>query len=411
MRILYLTFYFEPDLSAGAFRNTALATELARQLALDGHVHVIAAQPNRYRSFSPPAPAHEQRGNLTIDRVAVPTHRSGWFDQIGSFGVYYRAAMKLAKRQPYDLIFASSSRLFTGLLGSRLSRRLGVPLVLDVRDLFRETILEMVSPPFRWLLGPVLRVAETYTFGQAHHINLVSEGFRGYFGRFGQASYSYFTNGIDDEFLDFPAGTPALTDPGPSAQPKTILYAGNIGAGQDLHRLIPEAARLLGDAYRFVIIGDGGTLTDLKMAVHRAGVNNVDIRSPVHRQMLPDAYRRADYLLLHLADLNAMKRVLPSKLFEYGATEKPILAGVAGYPAQFIRQHLTNVILFDPTDAISLTTQLRQTPYQTQARPDFIQRFNRQRIIGAMASRIRAVLDTEPVDAIQVPARQSGPGV
>jgi len=407
MRILYLTFYFEPDLSAGAFRNTALATELARQLAPDGQVHVIAAQPNRYRSFSPPAPAHEQHGNLTIDRVAVPAHRSGRFDQIGSFWVYYRAVMNLAKRQPYDLIFASSSRLFTGLLGSRLSRRMGVPLVLDVRDLFRETILEMISPPFRWLLGPVLRIAETYTFGQAHHINLVSEGFRGYFGRFGQASYSYFTNGIDDEFLDVSPGPPDLANP---AQPKTILYAGNIGAGQDLHRLIPEAARLLGNAYRFVIIGDGGTLANLKTAVCKAGVTNVDIRPPVHRQRLPDAYRQADYLLVHLTDLDAMKRVIPSKLFEYGATDKPILAGVAGYPAQFIRQHLTNVILFDPTDAAGMTTQLRQTPYQTQTRPDFVRRFNRQHIIGAMASRIRALLDTEPVDTGQVPARQSGQG-
>ena len=144
MKILYLTFYFEPDLCAGSFRNTSLVAELARQLGPDDSVHVVTTQPNRYQSFKQMAPNHEERGNVLIDRVAVPTHTSGIKDKIRSFISYYRAARQLTKNKQYDLVVASSSRLFTAFLGAQFARRHHTPLFLDIRDLFRETILEML---------------------------------------------------------------------------------------------------------------------------------------------------------------------------------------------------------------------------------------------------------------------------
>jgi hypothetical protein len=96
----------------------------------------------------------------------------------------------------------------------------------------------------------------------------------------------------------------------------------------------------------------------------------------------------ADYLFVNLNDLDAFKRVLPSKLFDYGATDKPILAGVAGYAAQFIRQHISNCIVFDPGDADSLVTQLHKTPYRISFRPDFVAQFQRKAIMQAMARQI-----------------------
>lgn len=44
------------------------------------------------------------------------------------------------------------------------------------------------------------RMIERYTFSKASHINLVSEGFKDYFSKYKQPSYSYYTNGIDDVF-------------------------------------------------------------------------------------------------------------------------------------------------------------------------------------------------------------------
>ena len=405
MKILYLTFYFEPDLGAGSFRNTPLVAELARQLGADGSVHVVTTQPNRYQSFNPTAPDYEERGNVLIDRVAVPTHVSGLIDQIWSFITYYRAARRLTKNHKYDLVMASSSRLFTAFLGARLARKHRVRLFLDIRDLFRETILEMFQKYsggqlVRFGLGPILWFAERYTFGYATHINLVSEGFRSYFSRFGQATYSAFTNGIDDEFLVIGLSKSPVDEP----SVRTILYAGNIGEGQGLHKIIPQAARHLGDGYRFVVIGDGGAKRKLEKAIRNQGVATVELRPPVSRNELVDAYQTADYLFVHLNDLDAFKRVLPSKLFEYGATDKPIVVGVAGYAAQFVRAHLPNSIVFAPGDMSDLVEQLRTTPYRTQPRPQFVAQFQRRIIVQAMARQIRQIRQTLAVALeIQVP--------
>jgi hypothetical protein len=278
MKLLYLTFYFEPDLGPGAFRNTALVNELCRQLPEGSHIHVITTLPNRYQSYQPLAPDCEERLNghcrVTLERVAVPTHASGQLDQIQAFISYFRAVHQLTKNKEYDLVFASSSRLFTAFLSAKLARSRQIPLFLDIRDLFREAILDVHKKRWNlWLavravLNPVLRTVEHYTFRSANHINLVSEGFRSYFNAYSQATYSYFTNGIDDGFLDVPA-----TVEGPLKKSamaaiysgkqesitldselerdsalgtiKTILYAGNIGDGQGLHKIIPQAARQL----------------------------------------------------------------------------------------------------------------------------------------------------------------------
>ena len=117
MKILYLTFYFEPDLCAGSFRNTPLAYELNRKLKEGDEVHVITTMPNRYKSFKEDALEVEQRDKLFIQRIPIPDHQSGFLDQINSFKTFFFNALKLTKGDHYDLVFASSSRLFTAFLG------------------------------------------------------------------------------------------------------------------------------------------------------------------------------------------------------------------------------------------------------------------------------------------------------
>ncbi len=388
MTILYLTYFFDPDLSAGSFRNTPFVDELARQLTPADTIHVITTQPNRYPSFSMSGPAQEDRSpvdgaQVWVERVSVPAHGGGMASQIRSFMTYFQAVHQLTHDHQYDRVMASSSRLFTAFLGAQIARRQYSTLSLDIRDLFRESILDVLTNRLlKRILDPVLSATERYTFSRAQHINLVSMGFRPYFKQYTQADYSFFTNGIDNEFLDAFHPTPDSQQPNPF---RTILYAGNIGEGQGLHTIIPQAARLLGTSYRFVVIGDGGARHKLETALAAEGVTNVEVHPPVSRHELLDAYAQADYLFVHLNDLDAFKRVLPSKLFEYGATDKPILAGISGYAAQFVRSHLDNTLLFAPGNAIDLVRLINQTPYYRQTRPRFVQQFQRRTIMADMA--------------------------
>ena len=50
-KILYLSFYFEPDVTAGSFRNTSLVKELAKQAEGKAEVFLLTTKPNRYSTF------------------------------------------------------------------------------------------------------------------------------------------------------------------------------------------------------------------------------------------------------------------------------------------------------------------------------------------------------------------------
>ena len=238
MKILFLTFYFQPDLSAGSFRNTALIEALRQQLPKGSRVHVMTTLPNRYSSFAADAPLYEEEEDLTIDRVAL-LHQSGMVDQSRAFCAFALEVMKLTWDQEYDLVYASSSRLMTAVLGAIIARKKCVPLYLDIRDIFVDTIGEILTKKLSLPLKPVFSIIEKWTFRQAAKINLVSEGFDEYFkSRYPAAKFSHFPNGIDEEFLNLKFKQ--ANDSNPNLL--NILYAGNIGDGQGLHLVLPKLA-------------------------------------------------------------------------------------------------------------------------------------------------------------------------
>ena len=386
-KILYLSFYFEPDLCAGSFRNTPLAKEFAAQLNGKAQVDLITTLPNRYNSFQADAPAYEERENLIIHRVKIPPHKSGFVDQMKSFQSYFSQTRRLVKGKKYDLVFASSSRLFTAYLGYSIAKKQQIPLYLDIRDIFTDTLEDVLkSAAIRTVALPVLRNIEKRTFSGAAHINLISEGFKGYFSQYEKPTYSSFPNGIDPQFLDLPPSVD--TKP----QVRTILYAGNIGEGQGLHKIVPQVAAKLGNEYKFVIVGDGGAKQKLVDRIAEANLQNVELRKPMQRAELLKFYGEADFLFIHLNDYNAFEKVLPSKVFELAAYDKPLIAGVAGYAAHFIEQFVSNKILFNPCDVDNMVHQLKAYTYRNEERRGFIERFKREAINKKLAESIISYL-------------------
>lgn len=385
MKILFLTFYFEPDLCAGSFRNTSLFKALILQLKSTDTIDVITTHPNRYDSYKVKAENLEKRGeNVKINRIRIPNHNSGLMGQIKSFKVFYSEALKIAKQEKYDLVYASSSRLFTAFLGSKLARKNKAKLYLDIRDIFRESVVEIFKNPIvKTGLDLFLRPIENYTFKRANHINLVSKGFKSYFLKYTECSYTYFTNGIDAVFLE-----PKPNIVKKEIKVRTILYAGNIGEGQGLHIILPKVAKEFTSQFQFIIYGDGGAKQKLVTAIEEESIKNIEIRNPIDRKLLIEEYQKADFLFLHLNKYKAFERVLPSKLFEYGAFDKPIIAGVGGYAAEFLKEYMTNTVLFAPGDTATFIDAINKYEYTIGLRESFIKKFSRKSINAVMAKSI-----------------------
>ena len=394
MKILVLSFYYAPDLSAGSFRTTALIDALMKLRQTGLEVDVLTTSPNRYGSFDSDAPESEQYEGLTIRRIALPRHTSDVAGQARAFGVFARGVLAELRGRRYDLVFGTSSRLMTAALAAVAARRCGARLYLDVRDIFTDTIGDVFPSSYSWALKSVFQHLEGWTVRSADKVNLVSKGFRDYFAaRYPEVPLGFVSNGIDPEFLasadaeDTARAVPA----GHYAGPIRVVYAGNIGEGQGLHVVLPGIARRLAGRATFRIIGDGGRRAQLESALAQAGCDNVDLVAPVPRIRLIEEYRSADVLFLHLNDYDAFRKVLPSKLFEYAALGKPVWAGVAGYAADFIHEEIENAAVFAPCDAAAAvesfdTLRLLHTP-----RRAFVARYRREKLMEDLVRDVLAV--------------------
>lgn len=391
MKILVLTFYFKPDLCAGSFRTTPLVEELRKRMPEGSSIDVVTTLPNRYSSYTSDAAEVEHHPGLSIYRIALLDHKSGMIDQSRIFLTFFREALRLVEDRDYDLVFATSSRLMTAVLGAWIARRKKARLYLDIRDIFVDTIKDVLPRRISWILKPVFSVLEKWAVRRADTVNLVSAGFSDYFmTRYPHQRFSFFTNGIDDEFL---GGAPDRGSLSKKVADGTlsVLYAGNLGEGQGLHAIVPALAKRMESRVNFKIIGDGGRKPALEAALSKIGVGNVEMIPPMKREQLLKAYGEADVLFLHLNDYDAFKKVLPSKIFEYAALGKPMWAGVSGYAAEFIKSEVPNAAVFHPCDVDDAVRSFAELTIQDAPRAVFVAKYARANICGELAENILSV--------------------
>jgi glycosyltransferase involved in cell wall biosynthesis len=388
VRVLVVSFYYPPDLSAGSFRTAALVSALRARAPADTQIDVITTLPNRYQAYLKEAPELEVSEGLEIRRIRLPVHRSDMIGQSRAFLTYARQALSSVADRRYDLVLATSSRLMSGTLGAWIARRKRTLLYLDIRDIFVDAIKDVLPRPLAWPVRALFSGIESWTMRRADRINLVSRGFEGYFRtRYPDRSLAWFSNGIDEEFV---AAAPRAAARPAGGGEAVILYAGNIGEGQGLHEILPRLSLALRGRARFIVIGDGGRRAALERAL--AGTDNVELRAPVPRPALIRAYGAADILFLHLGTQHAFEKVLPSKIFEYAALGKPVLAGVAGYAAQFIREEVVNSAVFPPGHVAEAVQGFESLQLADQPRPQFVAKYARTNIARAMADDVCALL-------------------
>jgi glycosyltransferase involved in cell wall biosynthesis len=395
LKIVFFTFYYPPDLCAGSFRAKALVEALSKKLSISNELHIITTHPNRYASHKVAAKDIELNGNVTIHRMKVPSHQSGMLSQARAFSAYSIAAYKLCKQINPNFLIGTTSRLMTGVLTGVAAFRLKSRYFIDLRDIFSETISDLFSRKSK-ILGGVLKFVfsflEKRLFNGATGVNVVSEGFPEYFSKEGidVSNWTFFPNGIDREFRDFQP-----VEKNKPRKIKTILYAGNIGSGQGLENILPAVAEKLESDYHFLVIGDGGMRATLEKSIKDKGINNIEVLPPVKREKLIEYYQESDILFLHLNNIPAFHRVLPSKIFEYTALGRPMVAGLSGYSANFIKDKAPYAIVFDSGNVDQCVRSIKKVEFLKKDHDKidlFIKEYSRERIMNKMADHILTIV-------------------
>ena len=391
MKIVFFTFYYPPDLCAGSFRAIALAQALSKRMKNDDELHIITTHPNRYENHRVKASDIEVHGNITIHRISVPSHKSGMFSQARTFVTYALASYKLCNKLNPDFLIGTTSRLMTGVLTGLSARKLGCKYFIDLRDIFSETNSDIFSQKNK-LLGSISKktfsLLERWLFDKATGVNVVSEGFPEYFQTMGidTSNWSFFPNGVDKIFTNLP-----FIENKRLKEITTVLYIGNIGTGQGLENILPATAKYLGNKYRFLVIGGGGATSKLINAIKNNNVDNIEILAPIKREKLIKYYEEADILFVHLNDIPAFQRVLPSKIFEYAALRKPIVAGLGGYSAKFILDNVPYATIFNSGDVdgcVEAIKNAKTLEIKDKNIDIFIEKFSLEKIMDKMTTHI-----------------------
>ena len=393
MKVLFLTFYYAPDFGPGALRAKALVEALEKRIGKELELDVLTTMPHRFGSCVDDAPESETCNSGRIKRLPIKYNNSGILKQVFAFAAYAVGVFRLVRGKKYDLVIVSSSRLMTAALAARIAQRCRAPLYLDIRDLFLENLMQIFAyKPLRLIL-PFVRIIERYIINKATRINLISRGFLPYAKKnWGFRDYHFFTNGVDEMFCQ------NVSLQNTQAQVPIILYAGNFGYAQALHRIVPQAAKKLEGKVRFVLIGDGACKKNLIDKLRQLEVTNVELLPVVPREKLLPYYEKADILFLHLNEMQSLKHVIPSKLFEYAATGKRILAGSTGFTADFMHKNINGIKTFTPCDVDALLEAidvLLLYPIFFN-RKEFCRQFSRISIMEDMVNDIADCIYTKP---------------
>lgn len=388
MRIGILSYYYNPDLSAGSFRMQALVYSLLKKAKNIEKITVVCSSPSRYDSYQVSAKELEFNDKLQIIRIPKIIKNSNFFFVVLNYFFFSLKALKAFKNNEIDLIIGTSSRLMTCLLTNVIATSLNKKYFLDIRDIFIQNIEELFFfkkyffiRPFIFLLKKIERKAIINSIGT----NLVSEGFKIYFENIDK-KFTFYTNGIDQNFIKiFP-----LDIKKNKKKFINIIYAGNIGLGQSLDKIIPYIAKE-NNNYRFTIIGDGGRKKILIKKILDMNLENVKFLEPMSQNNLFKYYDAADILFLNLNNHNSLSFALPSKVFEYSIIGKPIVAGVKGFTKEFLQKNISHCITFEPNNHEACIKAINKSLITKVKRKDIEelkQKFSREKIMDQMSKNI-----------------------
>ncbi len=341
-------------------------------------------------------PKYEQLENINIVRFYTPEHKNSFIGQFIAYCYFAISVLKHAylNRKNYDCIFATSSRLGTGFLGYLVSKTTRKSLNLDVRDIFSDNIQSIQF--FKGIIGQtfvgIFKSIEKRIFRHAKWMNFVSPGFFTYTHiKKLEKNIHLFTNGIDEIFINNRKTISKIIHSKDDDRLITITYAGNIGFGQGLELIALPLATHYKDKIHIQLIGDGSSVDLIKEGIATKGINNIQLIPPVDRIKLLEYYNNTDMFLLQLNEIPAFKKVLPSKIFDYGSFDKPILAGVQGVANAFIKEHLPTAYLFDPGDfgtVIKYIDSIIENGFPSINNEVFIQKYSRNNIMNDMLESI-----------------------
>ncbi len=409
VRVLLLSHYFPPEVNAPANRTH----EHARRWVADGHeVTVVTGVPNHPRGELFPGYQNRWIQEEWVDGIRVIrtwmylTANEGFLRRTLNYLLFALTAVLASRRagRP-DVVVATSPQFFCGVAGALVARLKGRPFVLEVRDLWPDSIVQLGQLRSRLAIR-LLEWMETRLYRSTAGIVVVTDSFADHIARRGipRERITLVYNGIDTErFRPRPPDRELLRRHG-LEDGFRVAYVGTLGLAHGLGALLDAAERLRQDpAVRLLLIGDGADRARLEAEAQRRGLQNVRFLGLRPREEIPAWLASLDLLLVMLRDLAVFETVIPSKIFEFLALERPVVLAARGEIRRLVAESKAAFVI-DPEDPDALARAIRHVrthPAEAAARAragrEWVEReFRRDDLARAMARFLERTVEAAP---------------
>jgi glycosyltransferase involved in cell wall biosynthesis len=346
MKVVIFSQFFPPEMEPSGFMFGSLAKFLAKSESVD-QVDVICGFANFpkgkfidrkwYSLFK----TSRQDGVNIHNVIVVPSDNKSNIKRILNYTSYlFTAILKGVFMRAPDVIVATSPPIFAALAGLVVAKLKGAKFVLDVRDIWPESAVQMGSVRNKKIIA-LLEWIELLLYKNASLITVATPGMvdmvQAKIGTL-KTPIQYIPCGVmiphEDE-LKKEGGSPFQES---DHDKFCVLYAGLHGHAQNLATLVDAAAILKHrDDIVFYFIGAGPDKDRVVEHATSLELPNVKFLPPVTRDEIRRFFVFAGCAIVPLQDLDIFKNVFPSKTFELMSYGVPTVVGVGGEIGKLIQ--------------------------------------------------------------------------
>ncbi len=362
MKILYLHQYFNTPAMSGGTRSY----EMARRFAAAGHdVHMITSARG---GGSARGWRTEQIEGFTVHWYPVPYDNTMSFARrVAAFFSFAVAASRRAARLRGDIVFATSTPLTIAIPAVFAKRRLRVPLVFEVRDLWPDLPIAMgaLRSPLTIKLA---RLLEAFAYRNSDRVVALSDGMAEGVSRQGYPRERIVVAPNSADIAAFKvneaSGSQFRHDRPWLGRRPVVLYAGTLGHINGVSYLVEVAKHSdpSPDGPAFLIIGDGAEREAVQAAARSAGLMDKTVfwEPPLAKSEMPAAYSAATVCTSLFLPITAMEANSANKFFDALAAGRPVAINYGGWMARLVRDHALGAVLpaHDPAEAARLLREL-----------------------------------------------------
>jgi len=364
-KILFLTDNFPPETNAPATRTYE---HCLKWINMGYQVTVITCFPNfpKGKIFEGYANKLYQKENIDGIRVirvwSYITENNGFVKRIIDYVSFAVTSFLFGLFLKTDLIIATSPQFFTAISGRMLSVFKRIPWVMEVRDLWPDSIAAVGSMNKNSKAFIILKKIEHHLYLSASKIVVVTDSFKKYIIKEHQITpekVGVFKNGVLISNFKKPKLNDVMTlKESLDLQNKIIIsYIGTHGLAHGLKFILESISKISNPNLHFLFIGDGAEKQNLIKYSKTLNSKNFTFLESVTKSEIPLYIEISDFSLVNLKKSDEFKNVIPSKIFENIAMYKPILLGVEGESKELIDDYEVGVC-FEPENKESFLNAL-----------------------------------------------------